>query len=144
VMNSLVLYLCGVGIRCRCTGRLSCACLHVAQTAHVTGPLTPRYLNMLATVGNQEARATAAIRLRQPRHVCCVPGSADVSAFHVSLAELVCRFLWRALGQEGSWPAPFVPPPLTLKDPRVMVVLRGLRWMCSVVSVRWLGLRCCV
>jgi hypothetical protein len=33
---------------------------------------------------------------------CVCASSADVLAFHVSLAELVCRFLWRALGQDGS------------------------------------------
>jgi hypothetical protein len=57
---------------------------------------------MLATVGNQ-ARATAftPAMAQAASHVCCVPGFSGCSAFHVSLAELVCRFLWRALGQEA-------------------------------------------
>jgi hypothetical protein len=39
----------------------------------------------------------------------------------------------------APWPAPFVPlRPLTLKDPRVMVVLRGLRWIAAALSGVWL------
>jgi hypothetical protein len=49
-------------------------------------------------------------------------------------------------GQE--WPAAglhrLTARPLTLKDPRVMVVLRGLRWIVQRLGVRWLGLRAAV
>jgi hypothetical protein len=91
-------------------------------------------LDMLALFGNQEARATAFTpAMAQAADACVLCARLQrVFGFSCVSCRAVCRFLWRALGQELAWTV-CTAEAIDMKDPRVMVVLRGLRWMCSVV-----------
>jgi hypothetical protein len=97
-------------------------------------PLTPRYLDMLATL----------LETRKPGHLyaghdsgftyqmCCVPGCSKRSS-HVSLAALVYVFssgVHEVQERPGGWAGPYLPTrPFTLRGSEVIALLRGLHWV---------------